>query len=180
MKESARFDSAWINRAMSSLPVPCSPTRRTGTGDEAARAAIAIACLTWSVGSVLSQRVLRRGHFLGRSAGGGFLRGRLTGEPMLDRGFSRAVERNLVRLGVRAGIYDLYPHRLRRTYAVQYLRALKGDPEALMKLTQHMQWASMATAMEYVDHARGDELDAAAYKLFDRDAPADDDDADAE
>jgi len=37
-------------------------------------------------------------------AGGGFLRGRLTGEPMLDRGFSRAVERNQwLSLGVALG-----------------------------------------------------------------------------
>jgi len=81
---------------------------------------------------------------------------------------ARAVGRALVELGVRCGIYGLYPHRLRRTYAVEYLRSMKGDPEALMKLTQHMQWATMATAMEYVDHARGDELDSVAEKMFDR------------
>lgn len=82
---------------------------------------------------------------------------------------ARAVERGLVKLGCRIGIYGLYPHRLRRTYAVEYLRAMKGDPEALMKLTQHMQWATMATAMEYVDHARGDELDRVAEQIFERD-----------
>lgn len=81
---------------------------------------------------------------------------------------ARAVERALVRVGIRAGITGLYPHRLRRTYAVQYLRSMPGDPEALMKLTQHMQWATMNTAMEYVDHARGSELDAVAEKMFDR------------
>ncbi len=81
---------------------------------------------------------------------------------------ARAVERELTKIGVRLGILGLYPHRLRRTYAVEYLRTLKGDPEALIKLTQHMQWASMATAMEYVDHARGDELDKHAEKIFDR------------
>jgi len=81
---------------------------------------------------------------------------------------ARAVERSLVRLGTKCGIQNLFPHRLRRTYAVEYLRSMKGDPEALMKLTQHMQWAGMATAMEYVDHARGDELDAAAEKMFER------------
>ncbi len=81
---------------------------------------------------------------------------------------ARAVERAMVKIGVKLGIYGLHPHQLRRTYAVQYLRAMKGDPEALMNLTQHMGWASMATAMEYVDHVRGDELDAHAGKIFER------------
>jgi hypothetical protein len=45
---------------------------------------------------------------------------------------------------------------------------MKGDPEAMVKLTQHMQWASMATAMEYIDHARGDELDVYAERIFER------------
>lgn len=82
---------------------------------------------------------------------------------------AKAVERALAKIAVAAGIFGLYPHRLRRTYAVEYLRSLKGDPEAIMKLTQHMQWASVATAMEYVDHARGDELNEAAERIFDRD-----------
>ena len=82
---------------------------------------------------------------------------------------ARAVERAMVKIGVRLGIFGLHPHRLRRTYAVEYLRTLKGDPEALVKLTQHMQWSSMATAMEYVNHARGDELDSYAEKIFERD-----------
>jgi integrase len=81
---------------------------------------------------------------------------------------AKAIERSLVEVGVKIGILGLYPHRLRRTYAVEYLRSLKGDPEAIVKLQQHMQWASMATAMEYIDHARGDELDAAAEKIFER------------
>jgi integrase len=81
---------------------------------------------------------------------------------------ARAVERALTRCGIKVGIFGLYPHRLRRTYAVEYLRSMRGDPEALIKLTQHMCWASMATAMEYVDHQRGDELDSAAEKIFER------------
>jgi integrase len=84
------------------------------------------------------------------------------------RAAAKAVERELVKLGTRAGIGSLHPHRLRRTYAVEYLRSMHGDPEALIKLTQHMQWASMATAMEYVDHARGAELDDVAERIFDR------------
>lgn len=85
-----------------------------------------------------------------------------------QRAAAKAVERALVTVGAGLGIWNLHPHRLRRTYAVEYLRSLKGDPEAIVKLTQHMQWASMATAMEYIDHARGDELDAAAEKVFER------------
>lgn len=81
---------------------------------------------------------------------------------------ARAVERALVTCGARVGVWGLYPHRLRRTYAVEYLRAMQGDPEAIIKLTQHMQWASMATAMEYVDHARGADLDGAAERIFER------------
>lgn len=85
------------------------------------------------------------------------------------RAAAKAVERALSKVGVHAGITKLYPHRLRRTYAVEYLRSMHGDPEALIKLTQHMRWASMATAMEYVDHARGDELDDVATRIFERD-----------
>ena len=85
-----------------------------------------------------------------------------------QRAAAMAVGRALTSVGVKIGIFGLHPHRLRRTYAVVYLRAMQGDAEALMKLTQHMQWASMATAMEYVDHARGSELDAVAETMFDR------------
>lgn len=99
--------------------------------------------------------------------------------PSRQRAAAMAVGRALTGLGVKIGIFGLHPHRLRRTYAVVYLRAMQGDAEALMKLTQHMQWASMATAMEYVDHARGSELDAVAETMFDRAryerAPATDD-----
>ncbi len=81
---------------------------------------------------------------------------------------AKAVGRALVEVGAKVGIWGLYPHRLRRTYAVEYLRSLKGDPEAVVKLQQHMRWASMATAMEYIDHDRGDDLDDAAERIFDR------------
>lgn len=80
----------------------------------------------------------------------------------------KAIERALTHVGAQVGILGLYPHRLRRTYAVMYLQQLQGDPEAIMKLTQHMQWASMATALEYVDHARGAELDTVAEEMFER------------
>ena len=81
---------------------------------------------------------------------------------------SRAIERALVKIGAKVGIWGLHPHRLRRTYAVEYLRGMKGDPEALIKLQAHMQWAEMSTALEYVNHERGDELDEAAERIFAR------------
>ncbi len=81
---------------------------------------------------------------------------------------ARRSARALAVCGAAIGVHGLYPHRLRRTYAVEYLRQLKGDSEALVKLQQHMQWASLATAMEYVDHARGEELDAAAEAIWSR------------
>lgn len=84
------------------------------------------------------------------------------------RSAAKAVERGLSKLGIHAGITKLHPHRLRRTYAVEYLRAMSGDPEAMVKLVSHMRWASMATAMEYIDHQRGDELDLYAERIFER------------
>lgn len=81
---------------------------------------------------------------------------------------ARKIQRALARIGRRLEIEGLHPHQLRRTYAVEYLRAHKGDPEAILKLQQHMQWASASTAMEYVDHIRGEELDTVAESLFDR------------
>jgi site-specific recombinase XerD len=81
----------------------------------------------------------------------------------------RAVARALTKVAMRCKIFGMHPHRLRRTYAVEYLKQLKGDPDALMKLKQHMQWDALATAAEYVDHARGIELDGAAERIFRRD-----------
>jgi integrase len=80
----------------------------------------------------------------------------------------RAIQRSLNIVAGRCGIPRVYPHRLRRTYAVEYLRHQKGDPEALLKLTQHMQWADESTALQYVNHIRGGELDAAAERMFER------------
>lgn len=79
----------------------------------------------------------------------------------------RRVQRAMRKIGRALGIDGLHPHQMRRTYAVTFLRAHKGDPEALMKLTEHMQWANMTTAMQYVDHVRGDEIDRVAETMFD-------------
>lgn len=81
---------------------------------------------------------------------------------------ARALERALDEVGAACGVDGLHPHRLRRTYAVEYLRNMVGDPEALEKLKQQMGWSTIATALEYIDHARGTELDAAAEKIFAR------------
>ncbi len=80
----------------------------------------------------------------------------------------RAVQRALNKVAGRCDIPKVYPHRLRRTYAVEYLKHQKGDPEALLKLTQHMQWADESTALQYVNHVRGRELDEAAERIFER------------
>jgi site-specific recombinase XerC len=90
------------------------------------------------------------------------------------RAAAKQVAKALVAVGARCGIYGgLHPHKLRRTYAVEFLRAMKGDPEALVKLTQHMQWAAMSTALEYVNHDRSAELDAIAEKIFEREESED-------
>lgn len=80
---------------------------------------------------------------------------------------ARKVQRALGRLGARCGIDGLHPHRLRRTYAVTFLRAHAGDAEAMPKLMEHMQWANLSTAMQYVDHVRGEAIDRVAETMFD-------------
>jgi integrase len=80
----------------------------------------------------------------------------------------RATARALEACGNEIGIEGLYPHRLRRTYATEYLRALGPDPFAAVKLQQHMQWASLQTAMGYVDHDRGQALDDVAERMWQR------------
>jgi integrase len=80
----------------------------------------------------------------------------------------RAVQRALAAVAASVEIDGVYPHRLRRTYATEYLRSLTGDPEAVVKLMQHMGWSNIATAMEYVNHQRGAELNAPAERMFNR------------
>ncbi len=54
------------------------------------------------------------------------------------------------------------PHRLRRTYATHYLAQVDGRAD---KLQKHMGWASLQTAMMYVDHDQGDELEQEAAEM---------------
>ena len=81
---------------------------------------------------------------------------------------AKAIERALDAVAAKLTIRGMHPHRLRRTYAVEYLRQLTGDPEAVQKLKQQMNWESITTAMEYVDHARVAELSAPAERIFKR------------
>jgi integrase len=80
------------------------------------------------------------------------------------------IERLLRVVGEEAGLdaEELYPHRLRRTYAVEYLKQMKGDPEALVNLQQHMQWESLETAAGYVDHPRQEKLLEVERRMFKR------------
>lgn len=78
-----------------------------------------------------------------------------------DRAARRRVHRALRRLGKTVGVEaaDLYPHRLRRTYSVEFLKAMKGDPMAMQKLVAQMGWLNAGTAFEYTDHLASDELE---------------------
>jgi integrase len=77
---------------------------------------------------------------------------------------ARALDGCGQQIGLAAGA--IYPHRLRRTYATLYLEQLGAAPDAVVRLQQHMGWRSLATAMAYVDHARGVELDDVAVAMF--------------
>lgn len=71
----------------------------------------------------------------------------------------RVVLRASKRAGKAVGVPDVYPHRLRRTFATQYLKRLEGDPNALVKLKKYMNWEALSTAAGYVDAVSDDELD---------------------
>lgn len=76
-----------------------------------------------------------------------------------------AIWRALQKVGDVAGIENLHPHRLRRTYATEFLAEVGGDLE---KLRQHMGWADLATAAGYADHDRRVELDAVAAAMMEK------------
>jgi integrase len=64
-------------------------------------------------------------------------------------------------------IDGVYPHQLRRTYATNFLEMLQGDPRAIIKLQQHMDWESLATAASYADAVDVGELDKVGDKMLD-------------
>lgn len=83
-----------------------------------------------------------------------------------DRVIGTRIRRVLSSVGLKVSIVNLYPHRLRRTYATWFLRAIGPDPQALVKLKDHMQWANIATAAEYTDDVSRSELGAVGSKLM--------------
>ena len=82
------------------------------------------------------------------------------------RTVSRMILKAAKSAGKAAGIPDLYPHRLRRTFATRYLEKLAGDPNALVKLQRYMGWESLSTAARYVDSVSQDELEAIGAGLI--------------
>ncbi len=70
---------------------------------------------------------------------------------------SRALRRCAETIGMDPG--EIHTHKLRRTYAVEFLRSMAGDAEAMQKLQKQMGWASSATAFEYTDYIRREDLD---------------------
>ncbi len=79
---------------------------------------------------------------------------------------AKAVAAELDRCARKASILNVSPHRLRRTYAVHFLRRLSGDPNALLKLQKHMGWANIQTAAGYVDAFDRKELDAIGDEMI--------------
>lgn len=77
------------------------------------------------------------------------------------------LSRALKQVGERAGIpaKDMYPHRLRRTYATEFLNATGGD---LVKLKEQMRWSDISTAAGYADHSRKKELEDIGDSLLTR------------
>lgn len=71
----------------------------------------------------------------------------------------QVVRRAQHKIGETLEIDDCHPHRLRRTYAVEFLKANKGDPQALVKLVAHMGWSGIQVASGYVDDVDRDELE---------------------
>lgn len=70
-------------------------------------------------------------------------------------------------LAKQIGIDGVYPHRMRRTYATNFLAQLHGDPQAIIKLQKHMDWESLATAARYADAVDLGELDIVGGRMVD-------------
>jgi integrase len=75
---------------------------------------------------------------------------------------AQAARRGLTAVGEICGIDEITPHLLRHTYATHFYRQCK-DPVALK---DHMQWASIETAMNYVAESDRGELEKVADDLF--------------
>ncbi len=79
---------------------------------------------------------------------------------------SNRIRRVFARAAAELAIEGVYPHRFRRTYATQFLEALAGDPRALIKLQNHMGWASLQTAAGYADAVDRSELSTIGEKMI--------------
>lgn len=77
------------------------------------------------------------------------------------------ISRALKQVGEHIGIAreDLYPHKLRRTYATEFLNAVGGD---LVKLKEQMSWSDVSTASGYADHSKKKELEDIGDTLLTR------------
>jgi integrase len=64
-------------------------------------------------------------------------------------------------------IDGVHPHRLRRTYATQFVAQLAGDPRAIVSLQKHLGWQSLETAASYVDSVNKSDLDNLGGRMID-------------
>jgi integrase len=91
---------------------------------------------------------------------------------LVSRGSARAaltrVERAMKRVAADLDIDNVHPHRFRTTYATNFLKEFRGDPQALIKLQHHMDWEYLATAARYADAVDASELDAVGATLTGR------------
>lgn len=74
----------------------------------------------------------------------------------------RALKGVAAEVGIEPG--DVYPHRLRRTVASNFLEAVNGD---LVKLQKYLNWQNISTAASYADHARREEFERIEERLLD-------------
>lgn len=77
---------------------------------------------------------------------------------------SQQISRAIKEVGKKVGIppQEMYPHRLRRTYATYYLGATNGNLE---QLRSHMSWSSITTAAGYADYHERETLESIADSL---------------
>lgn len=83
-----------------------------------------------------------------------------------DRVVNATLRRALRKVAIAAKVADVHPHRLRRTYATHFIRRLKNDPQALVKLMKHMGWTNINTAAMYTDSVNVEELDNLSTDLM--------------
>lgn len=81
------------------------------------------------------------------------------------RSLSRKVGRAAKRTAAQVGLPDMNPHRYRHTFATRFLDKLRGDPNAIVKLTAYMGWESINTAARYVSSVSMEELDQVGTDL---------------